>query len=75
MARALLRLLRLLVHTAFWGAVIFVSISLVGFVRWAQPGGDPSPAELLRFGENVLAAFALFTLFYLYDTFSGEEQD
>ena len=70
----MLRLLRALLQGAFWVAVLFVFVCILGSLRWLLPGRNPTGEDLLAFGGSVLAAVGLFTAWYVYDTFWGERQ-
>jgi hypothetical protein len=74
MRRRPLRWLLGLLHLAFWLAVLFVLVCLLGSLRWLKPGLNPTGEDLIAFGYAVLGAIGLFTVFYVYDTFWGERQ-
>ena len=71
MHRTLLRWLMALLRLAFWMAVLFVVVCLLGSLRFLQPGVNPSVTDFAAFGTGVLCALGLFVVFYVYDTFTG----
>lgn len=75
LGRRLARLLLAALHAAFWIALILVLVCVLGALRWAKPGANPTAADLIPFGISVLVAFGLFTIFYVYDTFFGEQPE